>query len=432
VAFATRPQSILGLARVVLEAVKTYFRSGHVSMTPALAPSDFRRLSQNFQFPLNAGKHRIVKTFNGSVALAHVARTLQLSSDDVVVLPAYCCGAELGPFLHQGCRCEFYDIHDDLSVNTEQLETLLQTQSGIKAVMITHYFGFAEKNLQQVLELCAKYRVALIEDCAHALFSTDGTHPLGTVGQYSIFSPRKSVPLTEGGVMVWNQPGSNTDNLTAPALLPTWQRLGYSLQQNFRSQSRDTTPGQQGLRVLLMTLVLAPAIGIKLIKKLPMFKRSQWLTADAEGEQAIPLYFVGMSKFSAGLLSRANSEQIVQARRRHYLEWLDEVKRLRTSTAGQSAAAGIRPLLDYLPSGCCPLYFPVLVESPAKVTKFLAQHDIEAFNWWQYKHEAVDWSEFPMASKLKRSVVALPVHQKLPAGSVQRMAECLQQSLGSE
>lgn len=399
-------------------------------MTPMLSLDDVTLSTRDAIFPLTVEKGKIVKTFNGSAALHQVATALELNKGDVVLLPAYCCGAEIWPFLHEGCRCEFFDVDNNLNADISTIEMMLREHRNVKAIMITHYFGFPQGNLAQVLELCEKHAIALIEDCAHAFFSSDGDTALGSVGQFAIFSPRKSLPLTEGGLMVMNHAvlGSAEKELQAPALLPRWQRLVYSLQQNTRSGGVRKISWSVLFRLTFMMVLSIPAIGIKILKKLPIVKSSIWLSADVEGEDAIPIYSVGMSARAESIMRNANSEQIIEARRRNYILWLDELARI-ASTSDCKSEWKVAPLMPELSAGCCPLYFPVLVRNPAFVKEYMAEQDIECFNWWQHRHEAVDWSQFPVAENLKCRVVALPVHQKMNVETIQRAAKHLEQAL---
>jgi len=307
---------------------------------------------------------------------------------------------------------------------------LLGRHSAVKALVITHYFGFPQEHLAQLVQLCEKHSVALIEDCAHALFSSEGDEALGRFGRFAIFSPRKSLPLTEGGLMVKNcaKADAAVVSLASPDWLPRWQRLIYSMLQNLRSAERDAAAWQRFSRISCMVLLSIPAVVIKVVKKFPFAERNTWLTADAEGEQAIPIYDVGMSTSASSVMSKANPSSVRSIRRRNYAVWTQAVAAI-AANPGSREESSIRPLLPKLPPGCCPLYFPVVVNNPASVKQFLQQHDIECFNWWQHKHEAVNWERYPVAAQLKRCVVALPVHQKLTEAQILRAAKCLEQSL---
>src|SRR6185295_8963011 len=65
-------------------------------------------------------------------------------------------------------------------------------------------------------------------DCAHALYSRLGDRSLGTFGDIAIFSPWKSLPLPDGGLLVLNRPDLQaTAPLARPATRRTLFRLAY-------------------------------------------------------------------------------------------------------------------------------------------------------------------------------------------------------------
>lgn len=368
-------------------------------------------------FPMTLPETQLTYTYNGSAALFKATQSLGLSSADVVLLPAYCCGAEIGPFEQLSCELLFYDIDQQLNVDTQQIAQLITHRSDIKAVLITHYFGFAQLDILRIKQLCFDANIALIEDCAHSLYSSHNNKPLGSYGTHAIFSPRKSLPLTEGGLFTTNNPASSNSAVsvpTKPDLLPWLQRALYSIQQFYRSDKTHSV--NNVLRVLNIGFWGAPAVVVKVLKRMGLFKNAIWLTADAEGDAATPIYNVGMSQSMQTLLHRVRAQDVVRQRRDNYQCWLNELSNNHHNTHAE-------PLFKQLPDECCPLYFPLLVNNPAEMVEALKLADIESFNWWQHMHNAIDWEQFPVAKKMKQSIVALPVHQKLDRTQIRRMAD---------
>ena len=56
--------------------------------------------------------------------------------------------------------------------------------------------------VRSIRALCDERKIVLIEDCAHAFFGSVDSWPVGSVGDYSIASPKKFFPLCEGGLLV--------------------------------------------------------------------------------------------------------------------------------------------------------------------------------------------------------------------------------------
>ena len=69
-----------------------------------------------------------------------------------------------------------------------------------RAIIVAHYFGIVH-NLDPVREWCDLHGIALIEDCAHALFGAVDGHPVGRWGDYCTASISKFLPVSEMGLL---------------------------------------------------------------------------------------------------------------------------------------------------------------------------------------------------------------------------------------
>ena len=434
--------------------LKRYFRSGHVSMTPAvtwsalygaqslllsrratISPSVIPGVESVAVYPEHdklSEEFRALDTFNGSAAIAAMVSELSLGAEDSVLLPAYCCGAELGPFRHAGCQIHFYDIKLDLSVDKEQIERCVAEHPSIRLLFVTHYFGVSQPQVSSLTQWCGDKGILLVEDCAHALYSLVDGKPVGSEGDYAIFSQRKSLPLTEGGKLVSRAPlKASTINASdgKVPLLPRFERLCYSLQQGARCREQGSSAQlsasalcKSAGAVATIAIASIPSILIKLFKAAGRTRAVDWLTPDVEGEDAVPIYTVGSSALSRRVLSASDVNAVVTTRRDNYARWL-----MRMENISQA-----QPLIEFLPEGCCPLYFPVIVSEPSACVDALAQADIEAYNWWQHtpvELSGLEPTAFPVALKLKRSVVALPVHQFVTIEQIDRMSDVLSRAV---
>jgi hypothetical protein len=71
-----------------------------------------------------------------------------------------------------------------------------------RAILVIHEFGYPHPQLYELCALARERGVPLIEDCAHSLDSSLGDTPLGSLGQFAIFSLPKVLPVASGGVLV--------------------------------------------------------------------------------------------------------------------------------------------------------------------------------------------------------------------------------------
>ena len=72
-----------------------------------------------------------------------------------------------------------------------------------KAVICVHYAGYPCE-LKKIRNLCDQRGIVLIEDCAHALGASYGGKPVGSFGDYAIFSFQaiKHITSIDGGILV--------------------------------------------------------------------------------------------------------------------------------------------------------------------------------------------------------------------------------------
>lgn len=144
-----------------------------------------------------------IPTFMGSTALSLAARSLQRVGHTSLLAPSYHCGHEIEPFLRANMKVTLYRVDEHGQVDLNSLDSLLTGRG--EAVLITHYFGFPQ-DVQSISTLCKEKNAYLIEDCAHAFLSNRGNIPLGSWGDISIFSYRKSLPIPDGGALIISNP----------------------------------------------------------------------------------------------------------------------------------------------------------------------------------------------------------------------------------
>lgn len=96
-----------------------------------------------------------------------------------ILLPDYCCGSMIYPFIHQGIDVYFYDAF--------RLETVLLDDS-IKAVLIMDYFGFISEDTLSFAQRCKQERKVVIVDATQTAFSFS---PSYNIADYLIVSYRK-------------------------------------------------------------------------------------------------------------------------------------------------------------------------------------------------------------------------------------------------
>tara|TARA_B110000971_G_C19966964_1_gene480704 strand:+ start:204 stop:1349 length:1146 start_codon:yes stop_codon:yes gene_type:complete len=149
-------------------------------------------------------KHALAVT-SGSVALKIALKTLRLKRGSKILIPSFTFIATLEAILENDLQPVICDIDMTLNLGTEYLNKYL-VKNNIKAVVVVHMLGYPA-NVKNILALCKKKKVHVIEDTAWGLGGKIEKKYLGTIGRMGTFSfdYAKSITTGEGGMIVFNK-----------------------------------------------------------------------------------------------------------------------------------------------------------------------------------------------------------------------------------
>jgi dTDP-4-amino-4,6-dideoxygalactose transaminase len=143
-------------------------------------------------------------TQSGSSALEVAMHLLNLKPSDEVIVPSYTFSATANAVVLANGRPVFADIReDDLCIDLNQAEKLITKNT--KAICLVHYGGNS-CDIEKALYLKKKYKIKIIEDAAHALFSKFKNQYCGTIGDVGIYSfhDTKNFTSAQGGAIAIN------------------------------------------------------------------------------------------------------------------------------------------------------------------------------------------------------------------------------------
>jgi perosamine synthetase len=388
------------------EPTRPYLRT-----QPTLPPSVLLGVSTRGRLPPPLDRAGATFYVKGRNAIWHVLRALDVQQSEIVLVPSYNCGAELDAALGTPARVRFYRVDRCARIDIDDLRRAIEPQT--RAVLVTHYFGFPPPDLSAIVELCQDKGLFLIEDCAHALYSTYVGRPLGTFGDAGIFSLWKTLPMPDGGAVLANRPLPLRDGTTTPPLDPCLTALRFSLEAHLLFRF-----GRIGAMVKKLADPLAP-----LAKHAGRYVWGETAAAPLDLEPSLNPHVTfdrstadwSMSAASRRIARRSPHADIAHRRRRNY-----------AFLAGQLATVpGVRLIYPMLPSGVCPLLLPVVVDEPVSLRRHLESDGIATELFWSDFHPAFPAKEFPDSTYLKTHVVALPVHQDLDPGQLARVADAV-------
>ena len=146
-----------------------------------------------------------VAVSNGSAALDIAVKALGIGPGDEVILPTFTIISPAQSVVTAGAIPVLVDS-DELTWNMDVNQIEAKITPKTKAILVVHIYGLPV-DMDQVLELCSKYNLFLIEDAAEMHGQTYKGKKCGSFGDISIFSfyPNKHITTGEGGMIVTNQ-----------------------------------------------------------------------------------------------------------------------------------------------------------------------------------------------------------------------------------
>ncbi|MGO2337397.1 LegC family aminotransferase [Providencia heimbachae] len=184
------------------------------------------------------GSPRAVATVNGTAALHTALYMAGVRTNDLVITQALTFVATCNALYHMGAQPIFVDVSPiSLSLCPKAVEQYLdenailnengcfhkQTKQRIKAVVPMHTFGHPAE-LDELLSVCKKWNLILVEDAAESLGSFYKDKHTGTIGKFSAlsFNGNKIITTGGGGMVLCSteETGKHTKHVTTTAKVP--------------------------------------------------------------------------------------------------------------------------------------------------------------------------------------------------------------------
>ena len=150
-------------------------RSGRYVLGPEV--ESFEREFANY-----TGSRYCVGLASGLDALWLAFRVLGIGSDDEVIVPANTYIASVMGITINGATPVFVEPDIFFNMDTSRLEELVTQRT--KAILAVHLYG-QSANMKEILQVCRRYHLRLVEDCAQshgACFQGKMTGTFGDIG----------------------------------------------------------------------------------------------------------------------------------------------------------------------------------------------------------------------------------------------------------
>jgi aminotransferase in exopolysaccharide biosynthesis len=200
-----------------------------------------------------SGTNKSVAVVNGTSALQVALRLAGVGTGDEVITQALTFIATVNAIIYNGAAPIFIDVDlDTMGLSPIAVEAFLEefgemregvcynkkTNKKITACMPMHTFGFPV-HLDQLLKVCSKWNIPLVEDAAEAIGSEYHSKSIGSFGKLGVFSfnGNKIVTSGGGGAIVTNdvELGIEAKHLTTTAKVPhPYEYVHDEIGYNFR------------------------------------------------------------------------------------------------------------------------------------------------------------------------------------------------------
>ena len=248
-----------------------------------------------------------IATVNGTSALQVALKIIGVKLGDEVITQSLTFIATANSIIYNGASPIFIDVDiDTMGLSPKAVEMFLEeygeirddgcynkkTNKKISACVPMHTFGFPI-HINQLIKVCKKWNIPIVEDAAEALGSTYYSKKIGNFGELSIFSFNGNKIITSGGggLIVTNDKilGEKCKHLitTAKKFHP-YEFIHDEIGFNFRMPNLNAALACAQMENINKFLVnkrkLAKeydeyfnSIGIKFKKELPNTRANYWL-----------------------------------------------------------------------------------------------------------------------------------------------------------
>jgi perosamine synthetase len=346
-------------------------------------------------------------------AIFHGLRALGIRPKQKILVPAYLCAAAIEPIEYFGAEVEFYAIRRNCVPDWADLETKIR--DNVRAILAVHYFGFP-CDIEKFCSLRDRYNLFLIEDCAHVPDGLPNHHHFGEYGDFSVFSPRKYLPIFDGGRLRLNRP--------APGFQVPFQFESPLFTLRVAKNLFDRR------KSLTASLDVLPSL-----EQQPEKVRSKRGFALDQGRPEKPLYVFPnstsflpwmadfpMSRLSKHLLTHFPMMNIASKRRTNYCSLLERVSRFEA----------VQPLFERLATGVVPWVLPLTIGKRPDAHTALRALGIPAVTWGGVRDPRISATEFPDADFLYEHLIFLPIHQDLETTHLDLIADAVAKVCATE
>jgi len=355
------PISTVRIDEEIEAGVLEVLRSGMIAQGPKVAELEA-------MFAQISGVKHAVAVNNGTTALVAVLKMLDVPENSTVITSPFTFVATLNAAVEAGLKVRFADVDEQtFNITAETISAV--NPEGVSAVMPVHLYGQCA-DMTSISAQAAQNGWAIVEDAAQAHAARHNGAAAGSFGAGCFsFYATKNITTGEGGIIT-----TNDDALA--------DRLRIYRNQGMRQRYQYEMAGTN----YRMTDVQA-AIGIPQLKKIDVINAARQKNAEILNE-----LLADVAEIATPITAAGNFHVWHQ----YTIRVLENSKHTRDEVIEKLTADGIG----------CGIYYPYLA------------HDYDCFR----DDPNIEPTPTPVASRLVKQVISLPVHQYLSTEDLKSIA----------
>lgn len=156
------------------------------------------------EFAAYTGAKYCVGLANGLDALWIAFRLLNIGKGDEVIVQGNTYIASVMGITMNGATPIFVEPDEHFGMDVDKIEEKITDKT--KAILVVHLYGMASR-MDKIVELCRRYDLRLVEDCAQshgAYFQGKMTGTFGDAGCFSFYPSKNLGAFGDGGAIVTN------------------------------------------------------------------------------------------------------------------------------------------------------------------------------------------------------------------------------------
>ncbi|MBF0244058.1 MAG: DegT/DnrJ/EryC1/StrS aminotransferase family protein [Planctomycetes bacterium] len=317
----------------------------------------------------------------GRAALLRGLGAIERLKTGRILLPGFLCRTVADTLRESGASPVFYPVDEGLEPDWKALARLHTPD--MAGLMMVHYFGQPQR-VEAFRDFCRSRELLLIEDNAHGYGGRVEEGEMGKLGDLSISSPRKTLPIANGALL--------------------WMKEGTILRPEAGGES--LFPARR-----LVEGALRRAIATS-----PLYRRMRLGSCRyhlQEFRAEAPVGDWGMTASAGAYLAALNLAEQRKQRRTVYAIW--------QAWCGEQ---GLTPVYETLHEGALPFVFPAYAKGPEKsreLFKWGYLNGIDVHSWPDLDSEAA--ASDPALLDRWHRLVLFPIHHLMDEGELRRRLE---------